>query len=461
MTSFFYTHSKNLLALLLVSVFIYVINYSFSKDYDNYRQMFTKHVPITLNVCEEPGRDKCISPDQFIRGTNALYPGDMLPSGVRLFSLDRKFHLVMGTDGILVIYDESGAPLWFVATLQKRAYLKFEEDGNLVINTADHQRLWQSNTQGSNANFLVMHSNGNLVLYSNEKVIWDSSSDRMKIDSYREPGFLGLMKLFANFGSFNLFLFVVIFFSFALKFYAFEQIKPQLNLMNFLPYLAVLSFLHEGVQIRIAIALSLALLAIIFYIKSRKILATLFLLSAISFHVTTLIFALLALADYVCRKIGKGIALVLTVILLGVAMTPIFSEMMIQLMVAINPNFVAYFNGDTLTNQNKSGLFQYFFIFVGGLTLVNSLFHRAKNSEWARLKDLATLSGVMAVVILLVLKGNVIIASRLAEILLLPILLVLGETLCQLRESKRNGLLFLIIAGLLLYMLLRSYVVFG
>lgn len=414
-----------------------------------------------MDPCEEPESPKCISREAFVRGDNALSSGDILSSGESLYSANKQYRFVMGRDGILVVYNSNQDPFWFVPTMQARAYFQFELDGNLVIYSEQNQILWESKTANSGANYLVMHSNGNLVLYADEKSIWDSSSDKTKIKSFKEIGFFSLVNLSAKFISFNTFLFLIILASLSLKFYALMKMKENFSWLNTLPYFLVLIFLHEGTQIRIAIALSIFLCALIFYLKDKFIFAAILLLISASFHVTILIFSLVIFADILSQKIGNRITTILGVGLFLIALIPDLISNLVVLTSSFLPNISVYFNSELLLNQNKSGLFQYFIIFVGALTAYVFLMKQYVSGEWFRLYKFSIISGVLAILILWVLRNNVIIASRLAEVLVLPILFVMGEIFSQLYIYKKRVLLFMSIMPLTLYMMLRSYIVFN
>jgi putative effector of murein hydrolase LrgA (UPF0299 family) len=72
------------------------------------------------------------------------------------------------------------------------------------------------------------------------------------------------------------------------------------------------------------------------------------------------------------------------------------------------------------------------------------------------LHQLAIVSGCLSISVLLVFHFSVNIASRLADILLFPVALVLGALLVQLKQEKRYFLFVLIILGLMFYCALRG-----
>lgn len=70
--------------------------------------------------------------------------------------------------------DRAGYPLWESATAgNPGAYLRFQDDGNLVLYSADDVTLWETGTPGSTADRLVLRDDGDLVLLDDGgQVIW-------------------------------------------------------------------------------------------------------------------------------------------------------------------------------------------------------------------------------------------------------------------------------------------------
>lgn len=110
-------------------------------------------------------------------------------------------HLVVQTDGNVVTYNNaSGSPTWWTGTgghaattnfgsdtlaagrqLDSQQYLRssdkrygllLQSDGNLVLHGPGYHVLWQSGTPGSGATRLVMQTDGNLVLYNGNAALW-------------------------------------------------------------------------------------------------------------------------------------------------------------------------------------------------------------------------------------------------------------------------------------------------
>lgn len=94
-------------------------------------------------------------------------------------SPNRAYILIMQGDGNLVLYKAVGqnpvpapgavmnvVPLWASNTTGQGAeYFAVQNDGNLVIYTANNKPVWSSGTQGDWLSALHLQTDGNLVLY--------------------------------------------------------------------------------------------------------------------------------------------------------------------------------------------------------------------------------------------------------------------------------------------------------
>ncbi len=94
-----------------------------------------------------------------------------LPTGTlyaeqKLESPNKKYKMVLQTDGNLVVYSPTKA-IWNSrtwGTAVKR--LDMQPDGNLVLYDQNKKPLWHTSTWGKGASRLVMQDDGNLVVYS-------------------------------------------------------------------------------------------------------------------------------------------------------------------------------------------------------------------------------------------------------------------------------------------------------
>ena len=98
-------------------------------------------------------------------GTDRLNAGDQLGLGQYIMSQDARFVLSLNSDGNLVEY--SNGVRWTPNTGNKGAtHLLMQTDGNLVLYTANNTPVWQSTATGGAAH-LIVQTDGNLVTYNN------------------------------------------------------------------------------------------------------------------------------------------------------------------------------------------------------------------------------------------------------------------------------------------------------
>lgn len=105
-----------------------------------------------------------------------LYTGTMFP-GQSINTADGNYHLIMQPDGNLVLYSPTKA-LWDTGTVGDDVeFLSMQPDGNLVL-YGQNGPLWASNTAGLGPLRLVVQQDGNLVLYNNQNTaMWDTQTE--------------------------------------------------------------------------------------------------------------------------------------------------------------------------------------------------------------------------------------------------------------------------------------------
>lgn len=111
-------------------------------------------------------------------GFDRLAQGQQLPSGNYIVSADKRYALLMQTDGNLVVYSAGYHPLWGSGTNgNSGAYFLLQNDGNMVIYSSSNNALWGSNTVGQSLSYLVMQTDGNLVAYTASNApIWATNT---------------------------------------------------------------------------------------------------------------------------------------------------------------------------------------------------------------------------------------------------------------------------------------------
>jgi hypothetical protein len=217
----------------------------------------------------------------------------------------------------------------------------------------------------------------------------------------RDPAFFVLQNTIGVFANFSIFFIGIISLSLFLKFKTLLSIEKEISFWHVLPFLFVLSFLHEGVQIRIALALAFALWAIIMYAKEKWLLAFIMLLVSGTFHLAVLTFLIIPVAMILHDRFRHRLIYVTILLTLLFSLTSIVPDVMHFIGRATNARFMAYAES-FYAHQNKSGLFQYFFIFVGVLTAFVWRYHQLSTELWSRLKKVGLTSACLAIVILMV-----------------------------------------------------------
>lgn len=276
----------------------------------------------------------------------------------------------------------------------------------------------------------------------------------------KDPAFYIIQALGTIFLPFEVFFALLILGSLLIKLFGLLRISPKPSLLDVAPYLLILSFLHEGTQIRVAIALSLALWALIYFCQGNRFKAVIILCIATSFHLSVATFFIVFLLYLAYERFGLGIFIFLGMIAGILAYTNLLNEVIMKIGNATNARYLAYSTGDVVNRQNSSGLFQYFFIFVGGLTLLVWKTFIPSLPVWRELKKIVLISGFLAVCFLQIFQFNVVIASRLADLLLLPIVLVLGASLSQLHKDGKRYFVYLVLLALLCYTGARGFITY-
>ena len=276
------------------------------------------------------------------------------------------------------------------------------------------------------------------------------------IDYLKDPAYFLVQAVLSSLFSFKVFFGILIFTCLALKFTALMQVNPRPGILDVAPYLLVLGFLHEGIQMRIAIALSIAIWALIFFAKNQRIFAAIILAVASTFHISASTFFIVFISLSLYKRFGKIILIIGAIFTLVVAYTTFGYDLFMHLGTATNARFLNY-----PKEQNSTGLFQYFVFFNILLTSFVFYYFKPKSYVWETLYCLALTSGLMAIAILQILRFSVVTSSRLAELLSLPVLLVLGATLSQLKNEKKYWPLALMMVALVFYCVLRGYVSFS
>lgn len=95
----------------------------------------------------------------------------------QIFSPDRRYRMVMQTDGNIVLYD-GGVAIWAKHGGGAGATFEMQTDANLVLYNAAHVPIWATNKFGPNGSYLEGQNDGNFVVYTPSRgVLWSTRTD--------------------------------------------------------------------------------------------------------------------------------------------------------------------------------------------------------------------------------------------------------------------------------------------
>jgi hypothetical protein len=103
----------------------------------------------------------------------SLKTNSIIFKGQTLTTPDRKYNLVLQTDGNLVLYNANWKPIWATGTDGSSAdRLTLQTDGNLVLYNANWKPIWATGTDGNGSSSLYLQLDHNVVLYSSTRATW-------------------------------------------------------------------------------------------------------------------------------------------------------------------------------------------------------------------------------------------------------------------------------------------------
>lgn len=109
------------------------------------------------------------------QSANILGNGQSMSKGQSLWSLDRRFQFTYQSDGNLVLYGPNGV-MWSSGTSGRASnILTMQSDGNLVLYDST-SAVWFTGTQGGSSSYLNIQNDGNAVIYASSTAQWATNT---------------------------------------------------------------------------------------------------------------------------------------------------------------------------------------------------------------------------------------------------------------------------------------------
>lgn len=291
---------------------------------------------------------------------------------------------------------------------------------------------------------------------------WDAKNSSMierfiQMQWLKDPGYFVLQNISIDLLSFSGLMALIVGLAFLPKFLAFKYTEPQHYQGLLFAYLCTLSFLHEVTQIRTALATGVVLWALITWGLQYRLLAISLILIASLFHASAFVFLLPFTLLYLGGRLGSwiyGVAIACAAILAWPGLAP---KLLLWLGEALDLRYLAYIRGAIARTLNTTGLFSYFFLVFVGFGLLIWKYFKPINRYWQQQKQLALMCCAIAIFALQIIRFNTVIASRIADLMLLPIAYVIGKLLIVFYQEQRK-FFWLLVTILLAYAVIRGYV---
>jgi hypothetical protein len=109
---------------------------------------------------------------------DAVNAGEELGIGQSRTSVNGKYTVTFQNDGNLVMYEQSGSPVWASNTAGSGATRAvMQEDGNFVVYKQDGSPAWATNTFAKGGRLIVGNSRA-LVVVADGNVVWSSGTEQ-------------------------------------------------------------------------------------------------------------------------------------------------------------------------------------------------------------------------------------------------------------------------------------------
>lgn len=287
-------------------------------------------------------------------------------------------------------------------------------------------------------------------------------SDRLtQVDWLRDPGYFLLQNISVGFISFEVFIGLIILVSLLIKLMALMQIYPRVSFLLIFPYLTLLGFMHEGTQLRVGLALSFCLWALVFWVQEKWTYAIGSLLVGCLFHISSATYLLVFALIFLAAKFGVVTYMVALLAVVALAFPMVTSYIFLAIGEMTHARYMSYSQGAIFRTLNVTGLFQYYFLFFILLAIIIWRYFSPTLIAAKKWRQLALVCATTAISFLIDFRFNTVVASRLADLMLLPIAVTMGLLLEDLWLSKRTNLFIFLVALLSLYCMARGYTVFS
>jgi len=255
------------------------------------------------------------------------------------------------------------------------------------------------------------------------------------VSIFQEPLYLITAKIIAQLTSFTTFVFCATVTLLTLKLHYLRKITNNFYLGSFF-YICFYLLLFEGTGLRIGYAVAFVIPALYCLKQQKPLYSFLLIMVASQIHLTTLVF-LIAFPIYYFSWIKIAIYVSFILSILMVAFDISFVSLSEPFFVAMNSKYLMYFYHKFLETQNSTGLFYYFIVFFA--LLLSVIFYYLKNL-FKRDEFMHTifLISFCAIISMIVLHEYVAIAARIAELLLVPIVILLSQLYIEFNAEKMH-----------------------
>jgi len=119
------------------------------------------------------------APDGLATTTRIMPANGQMYIGQRLETAKRDRYLLFQNDGNLVLYSDTGTPLWNSKTAGRGGFvLQMQADGNLVLYSKAGKAIWNTRTGGRGSSRLELQQDSNLVIYKpGDIATWSTNTD--------------------------------------------------------------------------------------------------------------------------------------------------------------------------------------------------------------------------------------------------------------------------------------------